>query len=284
MLDATLYTKSCLQRVDSTMKQDYFLGIDVGNTHTVIGLFDSKSILKTWRISTLPQATCHELAPALSFWLNEVSLNFGHIKRIILSSVVPPANDSWRHLAENYFGLTILNAHEIAEKIININYPRPYEIGTDRLVNAIGAYDKFKRACIVADFGTATTFDCVSEDGEYLGGTIAPGIILSLKALFSGTSKLPLIGLESHIESALGKTTEEAIRAGILYGFSGLTDRIISKLLMEYPKRPLIVATGGLSELIFRFTEKIDCLAPDLTMEGLKTCLEKNTWLERATI
>ncbi len=275
MLDATLHIKSCLQRVHSVMKQDYFLGIDVGNTHTVIGLFDSKSILKTWRISTRPQATCHELAPALSFWLKEASLDFGHIKRMILSSVVPPANDSWSRLAENYLGLTILDAHKVAQKIIKINYPRPHEIGTDRLVNSIGAYSRFKRACIVVDFGTATTFDCISEKGEYLGGAIAPGIILSLKALFSGTSKLPLVALGSDIESALGKNTEEAIRAGILYGFSGLTDRIISKLLMEYPKRPLTVATGGLSELIFKFTEKIDCLAPDLTMEGLRTCLEK---------
>ena len=257
------------------MKQHHFLGIDVGNTHTVIGLFDDRSILRTWRISTRPQATSHELAPMLAYWLKSLGASFETINGIILSSVVPPADESWKDLAERYLGRPLIDAHNMAEKIIRIKYPRPYEVGTDRLVNSIGAYARVKGACIVADFGTATTFDCISKKGEYLGGVIAPGITMSLKALFSGTSKLPLVKLESDHVYALGKSTEEAIRAGLLYGFSGLTDRIISELCKEYEDRPLTVATGGLSEVIFKFAKKLDRLEPNLTMEGLRICIKR---------
>ncbi len=276
MLDAALNSKYHEHLTGLVMKQHHFLGIDVGNTHTVIGLFDDRSILKTWRISTRPQATCHELAPMLAYWLESQASGFEAIKGMILSSVVPPADESWKDLAERYLDRPFLDAHQVAEKMIRIRYPRPYEIGTDRLVNSIGAYTRFKRACIVADFGTATTFDCISKDGEYLGGVIAPGITMSLKALFSGTSKLPLVKLESGQVDALGKSTEEAIRAGLLYGFSGLTDRIISELYKEYEDKPLTVATGGLSELIFKFSKKLDRLEPNLTMEGLRACIKRH--------
>ncbi len=255
------------------MNNDHFLGVDVGNTHTVVGLFAGGSIIGTWRISTRRDATCHEVAPLLSFYLSSHGLGFHHIKGIIRSSVVPPADELWNRLAENYLGTGCKDAHDVAEKIIAIRYPRPHEIGTDRLVNAIGAFNRYKRPCIVADFGTATTFDCISENGEYLGGAIAPGITMSLQALFSRTSKLPMVRIEYDEVKAIGKNTEEAIRSGVLYGFAGMADRIVTELGVEYQSRPVAVATGGLARLIFRFTKKLDYMAPELTMEGLGICI-----------
>ncbi|NPA94002.1 MAG: type III pantothenate kinase, partial [Thermodesulfobacteria bacterium] len=151
------------------------------------------------------------------------------------------------------------------------------EIGTDRLINSIAAFSRFKSACIVVDFGTATTFDCISQKGEYLGGAIAPGIGMSLQGLFSKTSRLPLVRLEGRDLPALGKTTEDAIRSGILYGFAGMTDRLLEELSGYFEdSSPVTVATGGLASVIFGVSKNLSELLPELTMEGLGICIEKS--------
>ncbi len=256
------------------MSSKYYLAVDIGNTHSVIGLLKDNEIIRSWRISTNKNITCHELAPIIAFWLHPFDLDLNNLSGTIISSVVPPVNQVWLELAQNYFKCPFLDAHDVALKIIDILYPRPHEIGTDRLINAIGAYQRIKGPCIIADFGTATTFDCVSEKGEYLGGSIAPGIYMSLEALFSATSKLPLVRLDSKAVSPIGKSTEEAIRSGILYGFAGLTDRIITELEKTYEHPPTVIATGGLAPNIFSLSQKLQCMMPDITMEGLSICIQ----------
>ncbi len=251
----------------------YYLGIDIGNTHTVIGLFKGAKILHTWRLATRKDATCHEIAPTLAFLLEQKGVSLSDLSGVLLSSVVPPASDLWWQLSSQYLKVECRNAHTICEDIIQISYPRPHEIGTDRLVNSIGAYNRFKASCIVVDFGTATTFDCISQNGEYLGGAIAPGVAMSLHGLFSKTSRLPLVRLSSEEVPALAKSTEEAIKAGILYGFAGMTDRLIKELSAHFNDPPITVATGGLASTIFGLSEHLHELAPDLTMEGLGACI-----------
>ncbi len=259
------------------MKEHYFLGIDVGNTHTVIGLFTQKEMVRTWRIATHTKATCHELAPLLDFWLTKEGIGFSNIKSAIIASVVPPATKIWLELSKQYLGTSIFDAHEVATKLIKISYPRPHEIGTDRLINSIAAFSRLGGPLIVVDFGTATTFDCISTDGTYLGGAIAPGIAMSIDSLFSKTSKLPLVQIDQTKPTPMGKSTEEAIRSGIIFGFAGLTDRIIKVLSSSYESKPQTVATGGLAKVVFDLSERLHHLMPELTMEGLRICLMKST-------
>ncbi len=251
----------------------YYLGIDIGNTHTVIGLFDRNGLIRSWRISTRKDTTKDELASTVNFFLKFHGIDFTDIKKAIISSVVPPCFDNWSLFIRNYLDVKPINAHNIALKLIKISYPRPHEIGTDRLINSLAAYKKYNTSCIIIDFGTATTFDCVSENGEYLGGAIAPGVLMSITALSTGTSKLPLIKFNFENVSPIGKSTEEAIKSGIFYGFLGLTDNIIKNLMKEFKQKPKIIATGGFSPLIFKKSKYIDTLEPDLTLEGLFMCL-----------
>ncbi len=255
------------------MKGHYFLGIDVGNTHTVIGLFTRKEMVGSWRISTQTKATCHELAPLLDFWLSKAGISFNNIRGAIIASVVPPVAKIWQELSKQYLDTSIFDAHEVATKLIKISYPRPHEIGTDRLINSIAAFSRLGGPVIVVDFGTATTFDCISKDGTYLGGAIAPGISMSIDSLFSKTSKLPLVQIDQANLTPIGKSTEEAIRSGILFGFAGLTDRIIEVLSSNYESRPQTVATGGLAKVVFDLSERLHHLIPELTMEGLRICM-----------
>ncbi len=259
------------QKVDN---RGYFLGVDIGNTHSVIGLFEAKLLIDSWRIQTRPEATGDELRALLSSFLQEHALNIHDIETVVMSSVVPPAAETWTDMADKQPGLTCIDAHQMAMHIINIKYPRPHEIGTDRLINSIAAFKRLERACIVIDYGTATTFDCVSENGEYLGGAIAPGLLLAAKTLFTNTSKLPMIHFPKDKIGPLGTSTETAMQAGLLYGFAGLTDNIVSRLSRTFGQDPAVIATGGLSSVLFQYCNTIDELLPELTMEGLAHCYE----------
>ncbi len=252
---------------------DFFLGIDVGNTHTVIGLFTKKRLFKSWRISTNKHSTHLEIAAVVDFLLRHEEITFKNIRHGIISSVVPQVDNQWADFFKNFVGLKPINAHQEALKTIKINYPRPHEIGTDRLVNSIAAYHLVKGACIVIDYGTATTFDCISENGEYLGGAIAPGLLMSLNALFSGTSKLPLVRPDFTGIEPIGKSTEDAIRSGLFYGFLGLTENILNALKSSMSKDVTVIGTGGLSQLFVKKTRLIEKLEPNLTLLGLKILL-----------
>ena len=249
-----------------------FLAVDIGNTHTVLGLFGARTMLDSWRIPTRKETTGEELFSLLAPLLATRNVSLKDLDTLLVSSVVPPAAEAWADMSVKFPGPVFQDAHEIALELVKISYPHPHEVGTDRLLNSLAAFRRYETSCIVVDYGTATTFDCVSEKGEYLGGVIAPGILLAARGLFSGTSKLPLVKLPRQKISPLGKSTETAIQAGLLYGFAGLTDNIIENLKRVFEKRPLVVSTGGLSPVLFDYCKTVDRLEPQLTMEGLLCC------------
>ncbi len=205
--------------------------------------------------------------------LRQLDISLNHIRQGIISSVVPQVYNEWDNFFKNYLGFEPVNAHHEALKAIKIDYPRPHEIGTDRLVNSVAANHLVKGPCIVVDYGTATTFDCISGRGEYLGGAIAPGLIMSLNALFTGTSRLPLIRPDFKDVKPIGKNTEDAIRSGLFYGFLGLTENILNALKNSMPGNVTVIGTGGLSNLFFKKTSLIERLEPDLTLQGLQILL-----------
>ncbi len=248
------------------------LGVDIGNTHTVIGLFRSEILADSWRIRTRPDTTGDELTVLLYPLLRQHSLQIKDIETVLVSSVVPPAAEAWADMTARHPAMIFLDAHEIAMELVEIKYPRPHEVGTDRLLNSLSAFRRLQRSCIVVDYGTATTFDCVSARGEYIGGAIAPGILLAAKSLFTGTSRLPMVEFPRKKISPLGKSTETAIQAGLLYGFAGLTDHIIINLTRRLKEEPIVISTGGLAPVLFDYCSRVDRMEPELTMEGLLHC------------
>ena len=251
-------------------KDPIYLGIDIGNTHTVIGLFAGKRLLQFWRIRTQRDATCDEVWVLVSQLLAGTStVREEHIRDVIISCVVPPLLPTWKEVATRHIGTAAMVIGTDTPLGIGIRYKRPYELGADRLVNAVAAYSRYRRASIVVDYGTATTFDCISGRGEYLGGAIAPGIWLSAEALFQGASKLPRVDLHRPPEERIAQDTSSAMQVGIIYGFAGLTDRLVEELSREFREKPVVVATGGLARVIGPFCNTIEEIRPELTLEGI---------------
>ncbi|MGB9712388.1 MAG: type III pantothenate kinase [Dissulfurimicrobium sp.] len=245
------------------------LAVDIGNTQTVLGIIKGTTIVRNWRIHTNKHTTADELA-ALLIQLGEIAeIKIFHIEDIIISCVVPPLVRPWEEFATKYLKKEAIILKGDMPLGMPILYKRPYEVGADRIVNAIGAYKKYRRALIIIDYGTAITFDCVSSKGEYLGGAIAPGIWLATEALFRGTSRLPRVELFAKPKTAIGQDTNSAIQSGVIYGFAGLTDGMVERLSKEFPKRPTVIATGGLASLIAPYCSTIEEVLPDLTLQGL---------------
>jgi len=253
----------------SLFSKTYFLAVDIGNTHTVIGLFQGDHLIKDWRLHTDREITSDELAVILDQLCQFSGIRLKDIDDIIISCVVPPLIHTWKNLALNYISKDALIIQDEIPIKMPICYKRPYELGADRLANAVAAYSRYKDAVIIVDYGTATTFDCVSSRGEYLGGSIAPGLVLAAEALFKGTSRLPRVELFARPKTALGQDTASAIQAGIIYGFAGLTEGIIGQLLREFAQRPKIVATGGLAAVMAPYCTSIEEVLPNLILEGL---------------
>ncbi len=253
-----------------TVRQtDGLLAIDIGNTHTVIGLFIDSRLMGRWRIRSERAATEDELAIKLNALpLSEKGL-FSTVSDVIISSVVPPLTEAWERMTRKYYGSEALVVLKNIDHGMPIRYRRPFEIGADRIVNAIAAWNRFHAAVIAIDFGTATTFDCISPKGEYLGGAISPGLKLAAEMLSSKTSKLPLIELETPPGAALAQDTVSAIRSGIIYGFAALADGLSERLMKEFSDQPVIIATGGLAKTVARHSRLIQHVLPDLTLEGL---------------
>ncbi len=247
----------------------FFLGVDIGNTHTVIGLFEGIEIQQVWRIRSQKDATADEIWSLLSQLFSCEQISTDQIDDVVISCVVPPLLHPWTELALKHFGKEPLIINSRIPIDIRIKYERPYELGADRIANAIAAFKRYRKAVIVVDYGTAITFDCISEQGQYLGGAIAPGIQLSAEALFKGTSKLPRVDLTKKPTSTIAQDTATAIQTGILYGFSGLTDRIVRVLAAEFQEKPKAIATGGLSAVIAPYCETLEEIIPDLTLEGI---------------
>jgi type III pantothenate kinase len=251
------------------------LVVDIGNTQTHFGTFDGAELREHWRFATVRESTADELGAKLANLLALRGLGFGDLRGSIVSSTVPQLGAEWRQVGERYLGDTTLVVGPGIRSGMPIRYENPREIGADRLVNAVAAYDKVGAACVVVDFGTAITFDPVSAEGEYLGGVIAPGVEISMEALTERAAALPKIDLVPP-RSVIGKTTVDAIRSGVVYGYAGLVDGILRRLRDELGAEAATIATGGLAAAIVPYTDEIDEVDDLLTLTGLRLLHERN--------
>jgi type III pantothenate kinase len=251
------------------------LVIDIGNTNTVLGVYEDVRLIGHWRLETKPSQTADEYGILVRNLFALANLEFSRIRDIVIASVVPPLNSVLEQMSLQYFKLQPLFIEPGVRTGMPVLYDSPADVGADRIVNAVAAYEKFGGPCIVVDFGTATTFDAISAKGEYLGGVITPGPGISAEALFSRTARLPRVEIRAP-QKIIGTSTVGSIQSGLYYGYIGLVDGILARMIKELGPKTTIVATGGHASLIGRGTERIQHIAPDLTLEGLRLIHEKN--------
>jgi type III pantothenate kinase len=251
------------------------LAIDIGNTNVVLGIFDKEKLVENWRVGTNTQITPDEYAMIFKDLFGFVGLEFKQITGVIISTVVPPLLPVMIEMSHKYFRLEpMVVTHEIKTGI-KMRYDNPKEVGADRIVNAAAAYKLYGGPIIIVDFGTATTFCAVTENGEYLGGAITPGVKISAEALFQRASKLPRVELAKP-PKVIGADTISAMQSGIIYGYAGLVDGIVERMKKELSMEAKVVATGGLAELVSPETKTIQEIKPHLTLEGLRLLYEIN--------
>lgn len=251
------------------------LVVDVGNTNTVLGLFDGAELVHDWRIRTVVDHTVDEYGMLIYNLYKTSRISSRKIRDIIISCVVPPMLNILEPLCRKYFSLKPLIVGPGVKTGMPIFYDNPKEVGADRIVNAVAGYEKYKQDLIIVDFGTATTFDYVSVRGEYMGGCIAPGIMISSEALFERAAKLPRVEL-SKPRSIVAKDTVSSMQAGIMYGYAGLVDGICERMKAEVKSNPLVVATGGLAKIVAPETKNINVVDDMLTLEGLRIIYLRN--------
>jgi type III pantothenate kinase len=244
--------------------------IDVGNTNTVLGIFEGKQLLKDWRIRTEPNTTEDEFRVLVAGLFASDGLDTRQIEKTVISCVVPPMVTILEAFCRKYLRHPPFWISAETAKNMPIRYDSPGEVGADRIVNAIAAFDKYGTGLIVIDFGTATTFDVVSDKGEYLGGAISPGIMIAAEALYSHASKLPRVEISTPPGRVIGKNTSESIQSGIIFGYAGMVDGIVDRIRKDVAHRLKVVATGGLSPLMKNVSKAIEAVEPTLTLEGLR--------------
>ncbi|MBN1931173.1 MAG: type III pantothenate kinase [Desulfobacterales bacterium] len=250
------------------------LVIDVGNTNTVLGIYAEGNLIKHWRIRTERNTTEDEFNVLATNLFSGGNLNPTSIDKTIISCVVPPMVPILDAFCRKYLGHSPrwIDARSVSE--MKILYKNPAEVGADRIVNAIAAFHKYTTSLIVIDFGTATTFDAISADGNYLGGAICPGIAISAEALFKQASKLPRVEIFVAPKKVIGQDTTTSIMSGIIYGYAGLVDGMVKRMKIEMNSDPKIIATGGLASLMQNVSETIEIVEPALTLEGLRIISE----------
>ncbi|HEV3215656.1 MAG TPA: type III pantothenate kinase [Vicinamibacterales bacterium] len=255
------------------------LAIDVGNTNIVLGVFERAALIESWRLATLRERTSDEIGIWVSQLFEHRALDPGAIDGIVLSSVVPPLTGTIMTMSQRYFGLTPLNIDSSVDTGMPLLYEHPAEIGADRIVNAVAAYQIYGRdrhvPLIVVDFGTATTFDAVSSKGEYLGGVICPGIQISADALFQRAARLPRVDVRKPCD-VIGRSTVGAMESGLYYGYVGLVDGLVRRIKRELGEHTFCVATGGLADVISPEVPLIEHVDPNLTLQGLRMIWERN--------
>lgn len=253
------------------------LAVDVGNTQTVLGVFNGEKLEWQWRFATTGARTADELALLFGGFLEQHGLSFSRqITGVAISSVVPDQTQALREMVSRYFYFEPVVVEPGIKTGISIHTENPREVGPDRIVNALAAFSKFGGPCIVVDFGTATTFDAISEAGEYLGGAIAPGVKVAATGLFQATARLPRVEL-SPPRSLIGRNTIDALRSGLLFGAAAEVDGMVERMQKELGGHAAVVATGGLADLVVPLCESVDHFEPWLTLNGLRLIFEKNT-------
>ncbi len=251
------------------------LAIDVGNTQTVIGLFENKNLRCFFRISTDKDKTADELTFIVADLLALKDLSLKNITAVILSSVVPTSTSAFSKMAIENLRINPLIVGPGVKTGIPILYDNPHEVGADRIANAVAVFSLYGGPAIVVDFGTATTFDVISQKGEYLGGAITPGIEISADALFNSAARLAKVDIVK-TPNAIGKTTTESLQSGILGGYAGLVDGLVKRIKAELEKKPIVIATGGLADLVVPECQTVDKIDSLLTIKGLQIIYEKN--------
>ena len=252
------------------------LVFDVGNTNMVLGLYENKELIKYWRISTDKNKTSDEYGALINTLFQYEDMDLRAVENVIISSVVPSVMHALENFCIKYCNKNPLIVGPGIKTGLNIKYDNPKQVGADRIVNAVAGIEKYGYPLIIVDFGTATTFCAISSKGEYLGGTISPGIKISSEALFQRASKLPRFELIKPGMS-ICKNTESAMQSGVIYGYVGLVEKIISMMKEELGQEDVkVIGTGGLSSLIASETEVIDSVDKNLTLDGLRLIYEKN--------
>jgi type III pantothenate kinase len=251
------------------------LAVDVGNTQTVLGLYDGERLAEHWRVATEAERTGDELGVVVGQLLELRDLGFEDVGGVCLSSTVPPLVRAYEEFARDYATAPLLVLGPGTKTGIPIVYDDPREVGPDRIANAVAARERYGAPCIVVDFGTSTNFDIVSAAGEYVGGVLAPGFEISMEALFARAARLVKVDFSAP-PSVIGKTTVAGLQSGMVYGFAGQVDGIVKRVRGEVGETAPVIATGGLAELIAPHAETIDTVDPFLTLEGLRLVWGRN--------
>ncbi|MEK4090255.1 type III pantothenate kinase [Viridibacillus sp. FSL H8-0110] len=251
------------------------LVMDTGNTNISLGIFNDDKLMHHWRMETDPHKTEDEYAMQVKSLFTHVDLSFADIDGIIISSVVPPIMFSLEAMCRKYFSLEPLIVGPGVKTGLNIKYENPREVGADRIVNAVAALHEYESPLIIVDFGTATTYCYLNDKGDYMGGAIAPGINISTEALFARASKLPRVEI-MRPGNVIGKNTVSAMQSGIVYGYVGQVEGIVSRMKVQNKKEPLVIATGGVASLIAKESTIIDIVDPFLTLKGLRIIYKRN--------